>query len=144
MLFRRRRVRLRGPFALLVGVVCLGIAFYQYLTSNALAEHGIVTQARVVAIDERSRRRSSGGYRREYALTLEFRDQAGERQRERTSYERRHGSYRRGEQVQIRYNPRRPQEFAIDTFAGLWAMPLTFGAIGVIACGGFLMGSRRT
>ena len=54
--------------------------------------------------------------RTKYALTVEFRDQAGVEQRARTGYREAYGRYRRGEKVDIRYNPGRPSEFAIDSF----------------------------
>lgn len=140
----RRRVRLRGPWALAVGVVCLGIGFYQFLVSRDLQAHGLIAQARVVDVDSR-RVRKSGGFRgREYALTLEYTDRAGARHRERTGYRKSYSRHARGDRVEIRYNPNRPTEFAVDTFQGLWLGPIGFGAIGILACGAFLYGPRRT
>ena len=138
----RRRIRLRGPWALAAGVVCLGIGFYQFLVSSDLRAHGLTTEAKVVQVDSRRMRKSFRGYK--YALTLEYRDRTGTKHRERTGYAERHGRYQRGETVEIRYNPNRPSEFALDTFYGLWMGPIGFGAVGVLACGAFLFGPRRS
>lgn len=137
---RRRRIPLRGPWALVVGVVCLGIAFYQFLTSSALAEHGIRADATVVGVSSKYKRRSG----RTYALTVAYRDQSGDEQRGRTSYQSGYGRYDRGDPVQIRYNPNRPDEFRVDSFRGLWLAPLVFGAVGLLACGAFLFAPQRS
>jgi hypothetical protein len=135
----RRRIPLRGPWALVVGVVFLGVAFYQYLTSNALAEHGVTTDATVISVSSKYRKR--GG--RTYALTLDYRDAAGDRHRERTGYDSAYRRYDRGDAVPIRYNPGRPEEFRIDSFRGMWLWPIVFGGFGLVACGAFLFGPQR-
>lgn len=142
---RRHRVRipLRGPWALLVGVVCLGVAMYQYLTSSALAEDGVATLATVVEVDERSKRRSNGGRRWTYALTLEFEGPRGAIVRERTGYSSSYRGHRAGDEVEILYNPADPSEFALNSWRDLWMMPLVLAGIGAVACGRFLFGSAR-
>lgn len=139
---KSKRIPLRGPWALVIGVICIGVAVYQYLTSSALAAHGIETRAVVVDVD--SRRQSSGSSssigRRTYALTLEFEDRAGTSHRERTGYSKSHRSRRVGERVAILYNPNDPSEFALNSWYDLWAMPALFLAAGVIGCGAFLFG----
>ena len=134
-----KRIPLRGPWALVIGVICIGVAVYQYLTSSALAAHGIETRAVVVDVDSRRQSSSSFG-RRTYALTLEFEDRAGTSHRERTSYSKSHRSRRVGERVAILYNPNDPSEFALNSWYDLWAMPALFLAAGVIGCGAFLFG----
>lgn len=138
MAFRRRRIPLRGPWALLIGVVFLGIGFYQFLTSGALVERGIVTEATVVDRDSRHRK-----MRTRYALTVEYRDLVGVKHRGRTEYRGSYGRYSRGEKVDVRYNPDRPSEFALDTFQGLWFGPITFCGIGLLACAAFLFAPQR-
>ena len=132
------RIPLTGPFALVVGMICIGVAVYLFMTSSSLLNDGVVTQAEVVGVDSR---RSDGG--RSYALTLEFQDQNGVIHRERTGYRKRHRWTRTGEQVQIRYNPRRPSEFVFDTWFGLWMMPIGFLVVGIAGCAGFLVGPSR-
>ena len=135
-----KRIPLRGPWALVIGVICIGVAVYQYLTSSALAAHGVQTRAVVVDVD--SKRQSSGSSfgRRTYALTLEFDDRAGTRHRERTSYSKSHRSKRVGERVAILYNPADPSEFSLNSWYDLWAIPALFLAAGVVGCGAFLRG----
>jgi hypothetical protein len=128
------RVPLTGPWALLVGTVCIGLATYLFLTSSALLTQGIATDATVVGIDSRW-----GTDRAIYALVLEYQDQAGVSQRERTDYSWRHRWTRIGERAQIRYHPQRPSEFAIDSWYGLWMMPATFLVLGIAGCVGFLL-----
>jgi len=136
--YRVTRIALTGPWALVVGMVCLGIATYLFLTSSTLLADGIATEATVVSVDSR---RGSGA--RSYALTLEYTDQNGVSHRERTSYSQLHRWTRYGETVAIRYNPRNPAEFAIDSWYGLWMMPLGFAVVGVVACIGFLVGPSQ-
>jgi hypothetical protein len=62
----RVRIPLRGPWALAVGAICIGIAVYQGLVSSTLAARGIATEATVVDVDSRLRRNSYG---RTYRLT---------------------------------------------------------------------------
>ena len=81
--------------------------------------------------------------RTKYALTVESRDQAGVEQRARTGYREAYGRYRRGEKVDIRYNPGRPSEFAVDSFGGLWFGPFAWCGIGALACVAFLCGPQR-
>jgi hypothetical protein len=119
-------------------MVCLGIALYMFLTSSTLLTKGIVTEATVVSVDSRP-----GSGSRSYALTLEFTDQNGVSHRERTGYSKLHRWTRYGEHVAIRYNPRRPAEFSIDSWYGLWMMLLGFEAVGITACIGFLVGPTR-
>lgn len=138
MAFRRRKIPLRGPWALLVGVVFLGIGFYQLLTSSDLLRHGLVAEATVVERASRSRK-----MRTKYALTVQFRDRAGVEHRERTGYRGAYGRYRRGERVAIRYNPARPSEFAIDSFNGLWFGPFALLGIGALACLAFVAAPSR-
>ena len=132
------RVPLTGPWALLIGVICIGVATYLFLASNSLLSHGVATEAKVVGVD--SRWESDG---RTHALVLEFTDQGGAWHRERTGYDRHHRWTRTGERVRIRYNPQRPAEFAIDSWYGLWMMPATFLVAGLIGCAGFLVGPSR-
>lgn len=139
----RVRIPLRGPWALLVGMICLGVATYQFLTNSALAQDGVATEALVVAVDSRLGRSSGGHRKRTYALTLEFEDQQGKQHRERTSYGQSYGGWRRGERVPIVYNPRDPSEFALDDWFDVWAMPLGFAVVGAIACGAFLVSPAR-
>lgn len=140
----RRRILLRGPWALAVGLVCLSIGFYQFLVSRDLQSYGLTAQARVVDVDSRLVRNSGSFRGREYVLTLEYTDRDGALHRERTDYRKSYSGHARGGRVGIRYNPNRPTEFALDTFWGLWMRPIVFGAIGILACGAFLFGPRRS
>lgn len=135
---RRRKIPLRGPWALLAGVLFLGIGFYQLLTSSDLLERGVLVEATVVDVDSRRRK-----MRTKYALTLRFEDLGGLERRGRTGYREAYGEYRKGERVAIRYNPERPSEFAIDGFMGLWLGPIVFSGIGLLACMAFLFGPAR-
>lgn len=132
------RIPLTGPLGLLIGMICLGVASYLFLTSSSLITDGVATEAKVVDTDSRL-----GSDRRTYALILEFTDRDGVSHRERTGYSWRHRWTRTGEQLPILYNPLRPSEFAIDGWYGLWMMPLTFLAFGVAGCAGFLLGPHR-
>jgi hypothetical protein len=131
------RVALTGPWALAVGMVCLGIATYLFLTSSALLTDGIATEAKVVGVDSRP-----GSGARSYALTLAYTDQDGTSHRERTGYSQFHRWTRYG----ARGGPLQsapPSEFSIDSWYGLWMMPLSFAAVGIAACIGFLVGPTR-
>ena len=97
-----KRIPLSGPWALVIGVICIGVAVYQYLTSSALAAHGIQASAVVVDVDSKRQSSSSSFGRRTYALTLEFDDRAGTRHRERTSYSKSHRNKRVGERFLLR------------------------------------------
>jgi hypothetical protein len=138
-----RFIPLTGPGALAVGVVLFGIAIYQYLTSSALATHGVDAVATVVDVDSRWRHDSDGVGGRTYRLTLEFEDQRGATHREHTGYGRTYGSYGVGEQVEVLYNPADPSEFSLDNWFHLWAMPFGFALAGAIACGRFLFAPAR-
>ncbi|MEM7024362.1 MAG: DUF3592 domain-containing protein [Pseudomonadota bacterium] len=131
------RIALTGPWALAVGMICVGIATYMFMTSSALLTNGIATEAEVVDVDTHYH---SG--KRTVALTLAYTDETGVTHRERTGYSTRHRWTRRGEQIEIRYNPRLPSEFAIDSWYGLWMMPVGFAVVGIAACIGFLVGPR--
>lgn len=133
-----RRIPLTGPWALLVGVACIGIATYQFLTSHTLLEDGIATRGQVVDVDRRYRKGADA-----FALTVEFVDQEGDSHRERTGYSTSLYGWRVGDPVAIRYNPRDPSEFVVDTWSELWGAPLIFLAIGAVACAAFLCGPRR-
>ena len=138
-----RRIPLTGPWALALGVVLIGVAVYQFLTSNALATRGVEVVATVVDVDSRLRRNSNGYRKRTYRLTLEFEDQRGATRRERTGYGRSYGSHRVGDRVDVVYNPADPSDFALDSWYDLWAMPFGLAVVGAIACGGFLFGPAR-
>ena len=128
---------MRGPWALAAGAICIGIGVYQGLVSSTLATRGIETEARVVDVDSRSRRK---GFGRIYRLTLQFKDQSGSVWRERTGYSSRYDGHEVGDRVALLYNPNDPREFALDSWYELWAWPLGFAAFGVVGCGLFLSG----
>lgn len=134
---RRIRIPLRGPWALAAGAICIGIAVYQGLVSSTLAAHGIETEATVVDVDSRSRRKSFG---RTYRLTLEFEDRSGSAWRERTGYSTSYDGHSVGDRVAILYNPNDPSEFALDSWYELWAWPAGFAAFGITGCSLFLSG----
>jgi hypothetical protein len=138
-----RRIPLTGPWALGLGVVLIGVAVYQFLTSSALATRGVEAVATVVDVDSRLRRSSNGYRKRTYRLTLEFEDQRGATRRERTGYGRSYGGHRVGDRVEVVYNPANPSEFALDSWHDLWAMPAGLAVVGAIACSGFLFGPAR-
>ena len=135
----RIRIPLRGPWALAVGAICIGIGVYQGLVSSTLATRGVETEASVVDVDSRLRRNSFG---RTYRLTLKFEDQSGTTWRERTGYSSRYDGHDVGERVAILYNPSNPSEFALDSWYELWAWPAGFGALGLLGCSAFLSGRR--
>jgi len=136
---RRIRIPLRGPWALAFGAICIGIGAYQGLVSSTLATRGIETEARMVDVDSRSRRKAFG---RTYRLTLRFEDRSGSAWRERTGYSSRHDGHEIGERVAILYNPNNPREFALDSWYELWAWPAGFAALGLLGCSAFLSGRR--
>jgi hypothetical protein len=138
---RRIRIPLSGPWALVAGAICIGIAVYQGLVSSSLAAHGIATVAAVVDIDSRLRRKSWSG--RSYQLTLEFADRRGMAYRAATAYSTDYRGHRVGDLLAIRYNPNDPSEFAIDSWYELWAWPLVMAGLGAVGCGLFLRGPRR-
>jgi hypothetical protein len=134
---RRIRIPLCGPWALAVGAICLGLAVYQGLVSGMLAIRGMETEASVVDVDSRSRRK---GFGRTYRLTLKFEDRSGGVWRERTGYSTRHEAHEVGDRVAILYNPNDPRELALDSWYDLWAWPLGFALFGAIGCSLFLSG----
>ena len=135
---QRIRIPLRGPWALAFGAVCIGIGVYQGLVSGTLATRGVETEARVVDVDSKSRRKAFG---RTYRLTLEFADRRGSAWRERTGYSTLYEDHEVGDRIAILYNPNNPREFALDSWYELWAWPAGFAALGIIGCSAFL--SRR-
>jgi Protein of unknown function (DUF3592) len=136
---RRIRIPLRGPWALAAGAICVGLAVYQGLVRSTLATRGIETEARVVDVDSRSRRK---GFGRTYRLTLQFEDGSGSAWRGRTGYSGRHDRHAVGDRVAILYNPNDPSELALDSWYELWAWPLGFAALGSVGCSLFLSGRR--
>ena len=142
---RRIGIPLRGPWALAAGAICIGIGVYQGLVSGTLATRGIETEARVVDVDSRSRRKAFG---QTYRLTLQFEDRSGSAWREHTGYSSRYDDHEVGDRVAILYNPIQPSEFALDSWYELWAWPAGFAAAGILGCSLFLSrrgaGGRRT
>jgi CHASE3 domain sensor protein len=109
-----------GLFVFSVGVFLVGCAVFAALRSLRLLREGIRTAATVVE------QQSDVDLTH---LVLEFEDAAGEKRRVRLSG---YDKPEVGTAVEILYDRRRPEIAQRSTKAGLWLIPVTAGAGGVI------------
>lgn len=123
--------RLRGGFAgVLLGIVLLLFGWRWHARTQAYVARSVETVGRVVEVVSQTETR--GGERRTlYYPVVEFIASSGQTIR----FQDRTGSnppaYRGGETVQVRYDPRTPQDAMIASWANLW-LPSTI----LLAAGG--------
>lgn len=136
-----------GGFFLVFGLVFAAIGAVFYLNDRELAETG--ARARGIVIELVRTRGSSQRSGRDdfvYNPVVQFSDASGEVHEFTSSFGSRPAAFSRGEEVQVIYDPLRPQEAMIDSFGSRFMFPLMFCGMGLLFAavgGGILLVSRR-
>ena len=119
--------RIIGGLILLSALAPLGIGIWTYTNTKSFLEDAESTTGEVVELVER--RGSEGGS--VFAPRVHFQDHTGESYEVTSSSASSPPRYHVGEEIEILYNPERPQEFRTTDWFSLWGGPvLGFGLAG--------------
>lgn len=119
--------RIIGALILLSAIPPLGIGIWTYSNTKSFLDDAESTTGEVIELVER--RGSEGGS--VFAPKVRFQDQAGENYEVTSSSASSPPKYHVGEEIEILYNPERPQEFRTTDWFSLWGGPvLGFGLAG--------------
>jgi hypothetical protein len=121
--------RFIGAIFLLGSVLLLGAGGYAYHHTKKFLENSVVAKGTVVDLAPRSSSSSSG---RTYAPVVRFKTDRGETITAHGSLASSPPSYKRGEEVRVRYDPKNPHDISIDSFFELWFLPLILLGIGTV------------
>lgn len=148
--FRRSYWRASFWFVVIFGLLALAFAVFAHTSlrdGRRLAAEGVNTTGAVVDREITTRRNSSGGTRRSYILTVEFRDQAGQAVRSRQSVGSEvYDASAVGTQVQMRYVPGEPSINEMGEGRTATTGMILGGAAGLLGLGAVmgLISLRRT
>ncbi len=121
-------LKLIGAIFLLGSILLLGAGGYSYHRTKKFLENSAAAKGTVVDLAPRSSR--SGGPT--YAPVVRFKTERGETITTYGSLASSPPSYRRGEEVTVRYDPKNPCEVSIDSFFELWFLTMILLGIGAV------------
>lgn len=128
-------LKLIGAIFILASIVLLGAGGYAYHDTKKFLENSVVAKGVVVDVVSRSSSSSSG---HTHVPVVRFKTDKGETITAHGSLGSDPPSYKKGEEVRVRYDPKDPHDFSIDTFFELWFLPIillgmgsVFGMVGV-------------
>jgi hypothetical protein len=122
-----------GISFLIVGLVMLVGGGFTYVSTNNFLDissktEGIVTD---LILSHSSNSRGSGVYR----PVISFQTEKGENIEFKSGAGSNPPSYRKGDRVNVRYDPENPYHSSIDSFFNLWFLPLLLSVMGFIFSG---------
>jgi hypothetical protein len=128
-------LKLIGAIFFLVSIVLLGAGGYTYQHTKKFVGNSAVAKGVVVDVVSRSSSSSSG---HTHVPVVRFKTGEGETITAHGSLGSDPPSYKKGQEVRVRYDPKDPHKISIDTFFELWFLPLillgmgaVFGMVGV-------------
>ena len=121
-------LKLIGAIFLLGSILLLGAGGYAYHHTKKFLANSVVAKGTVVDLAPRSSR--SGGPT--YAPVVRFKTERGETITVYGSLASSPPSYKRGEEVKVRYDPKNPRDISIDSFFELWLLTLVLLGIGTV------------
>lgn len=121
-------LKLIGAIFILVSIVLLGAGGYAYQHTKKFLENSVVAEGVVVDVVSRSSSSSSG---HTHVPVVRFKTDKGETITAHGSLGSDPPSYKKGEAVRVRYDPKDPHDISIDTFFELWFLPIILLGDGV-------------
>ena len=118
-----------GPIFLVVGVGLLLGCFGAFTRTKRFLASALEARAEVVRVEERH---GGSGQSRSYHPILRYRTQAGATKEIVSSVGSNPPRYKKGDSLAILYDPARPDDMRIHSFANVWIVPLILGFVGVI------------
>lgn len=123
--------RILGIVFFSIGIVLLAVAFLIYNGTASFRREALSAPGTVIDLTLERSSTSSGSSSSSYYPIVEFRTEGGETIRFRGSTGSNPPSFRKGQQVTIRYRPGEPYTAKIDTFGQMWLGVIITGSIGV-------------
>jgi hypothetical protein len=121
-----------GPIFLVVGVGLLVGCFGAFTRTKRFLATAQEARAEVAGIEERHGGNSQS---RSYHPVLRYRTQEGATKEIVSSVGSNPPRYKKGDSVVILYDPAKPDDMRIHSFANVWLVPLILGGVGVIFIG---------
>lgn len=118
-----------GPIFLVVGLGLLAGCFGAYTRTKRFLAAAREARAEVVGMDERH---GGSSQSRSYHPILRYRTQEGVTKEIVSSVGSNPPRYKKGDSVAILYDPAKPDDMRIHSFANVWLVPLILGFVGVI------------
>jgi hypothetical protein len=122
-------LKLIGSIFALTSVILLGAGVYTYNQTKKFLENSMMAQGVVVGLASQS---SSRGPGQTHCPIIRFQTHQGETITARGSLCSSPPSYKKGEKVTVRYDPKDPPNISIDSFFELWFLPLILSGIGAV------------
>ena len=118
--------RIIGGLLLLMAVAWLGVAAVCYHFANRFASRAIACQGTVVQMNSRNSDNGNVTFYPEFTFT----DSSGRLRTSTSSSSSNPPQYSVGDKISLLYDPQKPQDVRINSFAGLWLLPTIFAGIG--------------
>jgi len=140
-------LKLIGAIFTLASIALMGGGGYAYHQTKKFLENSVVATGIVVDLVPSS---SSSGPNRTYAPVVQFKTHRGKTIMARGSIGSYPPSYKKGDEVRVRYDPKDPLDISIDTFFELWFLPMillgmgsVFGMVGMPMVLGSVLSARK-
>ena len=126
-----------GIMFAIIGLVFLGLAIWQYRSTQNLLERGITTMAKIIDVKEGNSTTTDGeGYTfssKVYTPEFEFTDNKGQKVRHMSNVSTSNkNAWKVGQEVEVIYDPANSDNVKIKKTTQLYLLTIVFGAIGGI------------
>ncbi|MBN2414863.1 DUF3592 domain-containing protein [bacterium] len=123
--------RIIGTVFFSIGLILLAVAFFIYNGTASFRRDALSAPGTVIDLTLERSSSSSGGSSSMYYPVVEYRTNDGETIRFRGGTGSNPPSFKRGQQVTVRYRPGEPYRAKIDSFGQMWLGVIITGSIGV-------------